>query len=329
MQTVTMNDVAREAGVSRALVSLAYRDAYGVSAETREHILQIGKALGYHPNRVAAQLAGKRQQTIGVFLQDLHNDLFADIFDGIREVADSVNKNTVLAIGTIDGSRDGRALDALLESRVDLIIAAGLTLPDSELARYTDKVKLVSVTRKVEGASSVYCDNMLGAGLAVEHLISLGHSKIAMIANPPSDGYFDRALGYEKAMHQHLLTPLTIAGSYSRPETATVARELLSRADRPTAIFAHNDQTALGVLDAAISLGLKVGQDISVVGYDNTSLSKTPSTSLTTVDVHGVELGKLAAELAIELLENDDKTNEIRTIEPTLVARNSSAAAKN
>ena len=117
MQTVTMEDVARAAGVSRALVSLAYRDAYGVSAETRDHILAAGKKLGYRPNRVAAQLAGKQQLTIGVFLQDLHNSLFADIHDGIRSVTDAQGKHTVLAVGKIDGSKDIEALETLLENR--------------------------------------------------------------------------------------------------------------------------------------------------------------------------------------------------------------------
>ena len=328
MQTVTMSDVARAAGVSRALVSLAYRDAYGVSAETRTHILETGKSLGYLPNRVAAQLAGKQQLTIGVFLQDLHNDLFADIFDGIREICDKDNKNTVLAIGAIDGSRDANALDSLLESRVDVIIAAGLTMSDQELESYTHKVKMVSVTRKVDNASSVYSDNNVGSQLAVKHLVDLGHSKIVMIANPPSDGYRDRAEGYKQAMLEHNLEPQVSQGSYSRSKTEQIARQLLANHDRPSAIFAHNDQTALGVMDAAISLGLKIGEDISVVGYDNTSLSQTPSTSLTTVDVHGVELGKIAAELAIGLLQDEKKTFEVRTIEPTLVVRGSSSAPR-
>lgn len=326
MQTVTMEDVAREAGVSRALVSLAYRDAYGVSVETREHILSVGKKLGYRPNRVAAQLAGKEQLTIGVFLQDLHNDLFADIHDGIREVTDTGGKHTVLAVGKIDGSKDVEALETLLENRVDIVIAAGLTLSDRALKKYLSRVKVVSVMRQVSGAISIVSDNYRGATEATEYLISLGHRGIAFMANPPSDGYLDRAAGYVATMEAGGLTPRVVPGSYSRQETEVIARALLSDSKRPTAIFAHNDQAALGVLDAAFALGLEPGRDISVVGYDNTSLSKSPSSALTTVDVHAFELGRLAAEEALKQLTETEAELPTITLDPTLVIRTSTGA---
>lgn len=324
MQTVTMADVARVAGVSRALVSLAYRDAYGVSPETRENILAVGRKLGYRPNRVAAQLAGKKQLTIGVFLQDLHNEIFADIYDGIREVTDQAGKHLVLTVGDTVGSKDVEGLETLLENRVDIIIAAGLTLPDRLLKKYTSRVRLVSVSRLVTGADCVYSDNHLGATLATTHLIERGHRDIVFIANPPSDGYLDRRAGFEDAMHADSLPPRVVEGSYSRVEVEQIALQLLKSADRPSAIFAHNDQAAMGVMDAMAELGLTPGVDLAVVGYDNSSLSKSPVSGLTTVDARGSELGRLAADVALERLENPDQADIVRQTEPTLVPRSSS-----
>lgn len=324
MQTVTMEDVARAAGVSRALVSLAYRDAYGVSPETRETILAAGKKLGYRPNRVAAQLAGKQQLTVGVYLQDLHNEIFADIFDGIREVADTAGKHLVLTVGRIDGSRDIEALETLLENRVDIIIAAGLTVSDKALKRYTSRTRIVSVSRVLPGADSVYSDNQHGAELATQHLIDAGHSQIAFISNPPSDGYMDRRIGYERTMLAASLSPRVIEGSYSRNAVAEITLSLLGGPNAPTAIFAHNDQAAMGVMDALKELTLKPGIDLAVVGYDNSSISKSPTSALTTVDVRGSELGRLAAEVAMARLESPDQATILKLTEPTLVVRSTS-----
>jgi len=324
MQTVTMEDVARAAGVSRALVSLAYRDAYGVSPETREIILAAGKKLGYRPNRVAAQLAGKQQLTVGVYLQDLHNEIFADIFDGIREVTDTAGKHLVLTVGRIDGSRDIEALETLLENRVDIIIAAGLTVSDKALKRYTSRTRIVSVSRVLPGADSVYSDNQHGAELATQHLIDAGHSQIAFISNPPSDGYLGRRIGYERTMLTASLSPRVIEGSYSRNAVAEITLSLLGGPNAPTAIFAHNDQAAMGVMDALAQLKLKPGKDVAVVGYDNSSISKSPTSALTTVDVRGSELGRLAAEVAMARLESPDQATILKLTEPTLVVRSTS-----
>lgn len=128
-----MEDIAREAGVSRALVSIAMRDAHGVSAATREHILEVARRLGYRHNRVAADLAGRGAGAIGVLVADLHNDLYADVFDGIREILDPSGRRIVLTVGAADGSRDTAGLDGLLEARVGASIGLGVRLPDAEL----------------------------------------------------------------------------------------------------------------------------------------------------------------------------------------------------
>ncbi|MFJ2620388.1 LacI family DNA-binding transcriptional regulator [Glutamicibacter sp. NPDC087344] len=325
MKSVTMEDVARAAGVSRALVSLAYRNAAGVNAKTRERIFQVGRELNYQPNRIAATLASKSQNSIGVFLSDLHNDLFADIFDGLREGFGDSTKQLILAVGSIDGQRDTAALDTLMQSRVDLIVAAGLLLPDSALQGYTSATPMVSTARVAPGADNVYTNNLQGAALATNHLIELGHQNIVFLANPPSDGYLERDAGYRQAMQESGLHAQVIASSYARAQAAADIGEALRSTKRPTAVFAHNDQSALGVLDAAAHYGLKVPEDLSVIGYDNSSSSLVPGLALSTVDIHARELGLRSAQAALARLDDPSAPLQSISIEPSLLVRGSTA----
>ncbi len=327
LKTVTMEDVARDAGVSRALVSIAFRGVSGVSAATREKIFASADRLGYRPNRIAASLASKAQDTLGVMLQDLRNDLFADIFDGIRDEADAAGKHVVLTVGSVDGTRDEDVLDTLLQSRVDTVIAAGLVLPDNDATTFAQRIPVVSVARKIPGVASVYSDNVAGATMATRHLIGLGHRRIAFLANPQTDGYLGRRLGYDDTMRGAGLTPLVMPSSYARDVAARDAAALLRSADAPTAVFAHNDQAALGVLDAAFSLGISVPRELSVVGYDNSAMSRAPGTALTTVDIDGHELGRRAASLALRQLEGDVNASGRSVVRiPELIVRETTAA---
>lgn len=326
MNRVTMEDVAAEAGVSRALVSIAYRGVAGVSDKTRDKIFAAGKKLGYVPNRIAARLASKGEDTIGIFLQDLHNDVFADMYDGIREVTDKAGIQLVLAVGGTTPESETAALSTLIASRVDVIIAAGLTLPDKKVKEFASRTRMVTVARQLAGIDSAYSDNFTGAKDATQHLIALGHTNIVFLANPQTDGYLDRQRGYINAMSANSLEPRVYESSYSRHQAELDAGRVLDSDNRPTAIFAHNDQAALGVLDALVVRGLKPGKDVAVVGYDNSSNSKTPISALTTVDIHGTELGQAAAELALKRIqEPESKTHKV-VLEPTLVLRQSSTS---
>lgn len=327
MNAVTMADVAREAGVSKALVSIAYRGVAGVSEDTKRKIFATGERLGYRHNRIAARLRSKESSTIGVFLLELRNDVFADMFDGIREVAEQNDKHLVISVGEISGTRDVRALDSLARSRVDVVVAGGLLAPDEEIRKFSADVPVVSVMRSIPGVDSVMSDNYLGAQKATKHLVGLGHTRIAFLANPQTDGYLDRQRGYIDLMQESGLPSLVIPSAYSRAEASRDIGPTLDSPDRPTAVFAHNDQAAMGVLDAAASRGLLVPQDISVVGYDNTVVSKAPGTLLTTVDIHGRDLGVAAAKVALRRIA-DPSMEPVGTISlPSLVVRRTTGPA--
>ncbi len=320
-----MADVAREAGVSLSLVSLAFRDAYGVNKETRERILAVAERMNYQPNRVAARLASKTDTTLGVFLLDLHNEFFVDLFDGIREAAEKAHRELVITVGSITGQLDAPALDSLIRARVDVIVAAGLLLPDSELSGYRKRLRLVSVARAVPGFDSVCADNKVGVELALDHLVGLGHRRIVHLSNRPSDGYAERSRAFKESMNRMGLPSEVVEVDYSRREASDAIGPVLDSVERPTAILAHNDQIALGVLDAAHARGLRVPQDLSVVGFDDTSISSTPGISLTTVNLHAVELGRRATELAIQRSHDPGGEPITEWFTPTLIVRTSTA----
>lgn len=320
---VTMQDIATELGVSRALVSMAFRDVAGVNAQTRQTVLDTAVRMGYRFNRVASRLASRVTNTYGVFLLDLRLDVYADMFDGIRKVADADDKQLVLAVGSNDGTRDSEALDSLLQSRVDIIIATGLLLPDAPVRALNEQVPIVSIARQIDGVDSVHSDNIAGARAATRHLLELGHRRIAFLSNPQTDGYLGRRIGYVETMASAGLSPWVIDSHYSRAQAEVDVAPALALPDweRPTAVFAHNDQAALGVLDALAALGLRAPSDVSVVGYDNSMVSQAPGTQLTTVDIHGEQLGRQAAEVAARRLA-EPETPPINLISPpSLVIR--------
>jgi DNA-binding LacI/PurR family transcriptional regulator len=322
-----MADVAREAGVSPTLVSRAFKGSYGVGDGTRGRIMEAAKRMGYEPNAVASRLASKDNRTMGVFLLDLHNEAYVDMYDGIRETAANHARELVIATGSISGDFGRAALDSLVRTRVDVAIAAGLLIPDAVMEGFRGRLKLVSITRKVEGFDAVYSDDWHGATLAVKQLIAHGHRKIVHLTPPPQDGYGGRLRGYVDTMRQAGLSPRAITCDFGRAAATAATLALLESGDVPTAVFANNDQSALGVLDALHVRGLRVPEDISVVGYDNTSASQPPMINMTTVDIHAVELGRLAGDLAIRRSENPDSDPVVVTSKPTLIVRGSTGPA--
>jgi DNA-binding LacI/PurR family transcriptional regulator len=174
----------------------------------------------------------------------------------------------------------------------------------------------------------VYSNNVTGGRLATQHLLDLGHRDIAFLANPQTDGYHGRRIGYEEAMADAGLAPRVVVTTYARAEAAEAAAALLDGESVPTAIFAHNDQAALGVLDALAARGLEPGRDVSVIGYDNSSVSSAPGTSLTSVDLGARELGRECMRLALRRLQHPELEPQSIAFEPTLVVRGTTGPAR-
>lgn len=326
LRPATQSDVAREVGVSRTLVSFAFRGAPGVSGETKEAIFEAARRLGYRPNAVAADLARKHRSAVGLYLMDIRNEVYADILSGVRMALPQDGNRLILSVSrSVDGV-DGGALESLIEARVGIIIAATLLDPDERVLELAQIVPLVSVTRPVAGVDSVYSDDVAGARAATEHLLSLGHRRVAHLAGPIYDGHIARRQSYEKTMRDAGLKPQTLAADdFTQEAGQRAATLLLTQAERPTAIFTHNDQLALGAREAAYGLGLSIPGDLSLVGYDNSRTAKLHGIDLTSVDLHAIALGQAAGTIALERLNDPEAPVADKRLTPELVVRDSTA----
>ncbi|UKA60006.1 LacI family DNA-binding transcriptional regulator [Arthrobacter sp. FW306-2-2C-D06B] len=326
LRPATQSDVAREVGVSRTLVSFAFRDAPGVSEETKQAIFDAAKRLGYRPNAAAADLARKHRSAVGLYLMDIHNEVYADILSGVRMALPQARNRLILSVShSIDGVDPG-AVDSLIEARVGIIIAATLLDPDERVQELAQIVPIVSVARPVPGVDSVYSDDDAGARAATEHLLTLGHTRIAHLAGPDYHGHTVRRKSYEQTMRDAGMVPWTVAADdFTQDAGQRAAVEILDSADRPTAIFAHNDQFALTAREAAYARGLAIPGDLSLVGYDNSRTGRLHGIDLTSVDLHAMELGSVAGAVAMDRLNNPEAPIADERLTPELVIRNSTA----
>jgi DNA-binding LacI/PurR family transcriptional regulator len=323
-----MEDVAREAGVSRALVSLVMRKRPNVSEERRRRVLDAAGKLGYRPNAMARSLASRRTKTVGVILDDLRNPFFAEIAGGVEELASDLGYQLLLAAGGRQARRERVALAALLEHRVSGIILVSPRMPAGDIAAAAAEAPLVIVGRTVRGvdADSVLINEAHGTGLVLDHLIGLGHEAIAHVDGGSGAGGPQRRSAYLRGMRAQRLgrRALVIPGDFTEEAGVAAAAELLRRPELPTAIFAANDMVAAGLLGGLDRAGVEVPREVSIVGYDNISIAHLAHVSLTTVDQPRSEMGRLALELLLDRIDNR-RANEVRLIEPSLVIRSTTA----
>ncbi len=324
----TMEDVAREAGVSRALVSLVMRERPNVSEERRRRVQDAAAKLGYRPNAMARSLASRRTKTVGVILDDLRNPFFAEIAGGVEELASEVGYQLLLAAGGRQARRERVALGALLEHRVSGLILVSPRMSAGDIAAAAAEAPLVLVGRALRGvdADTVLINEAHGTGLVLDHLIGLGHEAIAHVDGGSGAGGPQRRSAYLRGMRAHRLGrhTLVIPGDFTEEAGVSAAAELLRLPALPTAIFAANDMVAAGLLGGLESAGVEVPRDVSIVGYDNISIAHLAHVSLTTVHQPRTEMGRLALELLLDRIDNR-RANEMRLIEPSLVVRSTTA----
>jgi DNA-binding LacI/PurR family transcriptional regulator len=318
----TIRNVAERAGVSKSLVSLVMRGSPHVSEHRRQAVLKAARELGYRPNAVARSLVEGRTRLIGALVADLHNPFFAEFLDGLQESLQGEGLRMLVGSGRWDPHFEAEAVEAFLEMRVDGLVLLSV-VPES-LKEAARSVPVVVVgERDVDGIDIVVDDDELGARLAVDHLVGLGHDRIAHIEGAPSTTAHYRRTGYESAMRRHDLDDRIVVepGDFTEEGGYRAARKLLARDPRPTAIFAPNDLVATGVLSAADELGLHVPDDISIVGYDNTHLAAIRHVSLTSVDQPRRDMGRVAAERLCARIEDPQRAAQQTLVVPHLVIR--------
>ncbi|MFF1253856.1 LacI family DNA-binding transcriptional regulator [Pseudarthrobacter sp. NPDC058329] len=324
----TIYDVANRAGVSKSLVSLVLRGSPNVSGARREAVQTAIDELGYRPSRAASALAANRTQSIGLLIDDFHNPWFVEFLRGLRSVLDSAGWNVSVADLQLEALSGRNPLDGFLAMHVDgLIIAAEPhTAPP---LRHLDVPFVVAGVRELDAgpADVVASDEVRGAGLAVEHLVQLGHRRIAHITGLGGSAKARRE-GYLRAVSTAGLPPLLAGEAGGTTEEAGYAatRELLSRDHGVTAVFAANDTMALGALAALKEQGLRTPEDVSVVGYDNTALAESRYLDLTSIDSHNASIGAEAARALLGRIAEPKGPHRQLLLAPSLIARGSTAA---
>ena len=317
-----MDDVAAHAGVSRALVSLVMRDSPRVSDGSRTKVLASANELGYRPNVWARNLASGQTNTIGVMLNDLHNPYFTELAEGVAATAAEAGMELLITSGWQRESGEQAAIDTLLNMRTDGVVLAAARFSGEvfeDVAQQTPTVAIANFNEP-ESMDTVCNDEAHGAELIVEHLASLGHVRIAHIDAGYSPGAPERRSGFVSSMSARGLAPIVFDGEFNEHAGMTAAEQLMKLREPPTAIFAANDLSATGVLAHLRSIGARVPDDVSIVGYDDTLLAGLGALSLTTVHQPRQQFGRRATELLLERIEGRTAAKH-ELIKPRLVTR--------
>lgn len=315
--------------MSKSLVSLVLSGSNRVSGESRAAVEQAARELNYRPNAMARGLVGRRTRRLGVLLSDLRNPFFGEMSSGLLGRARERGYELVFTTGDRESGFEDLAIAAMLELRADGLILGAPQVDDAVIERAARETAVVILNRRVDSSLCDYVtdDDFAGGRLAAAHLSSLGHTRIAHIDGGVGAGSATRRAGFEAGMQELGLGGgcRVVRGSFTEEGGYRGAYELFMSGDRPTAIFAANDLAAIGAVSAAEANGLRVPRDVSVMGYDNSYLSRLRHLSLTSIDQAAAELGRLAIDRILERIE-DGRTAAIHNIlPPSLVVRGSTA----
>lgn len=326
----TIVDVADRAGVSKSLVSLVLRGAPSVSDERRQAVMEAITELGYRPNAVARSLVQQRSYVVGVLLSDLHNPFFTEVIDGISAAAEEFEYRALFNTGNRTSPGESTAIETLLQLRVDGLILAGTVIDDTTVDQIASDTNLVLASRKStsELADSVATDDTAGAKLAVDHLIGLGHRRIAHVTGGAGAGAAQRLDGFVTTMVSHGLgqeSMMVVDGDYTEAGGISGMEEILSGSQIPTAVFVANDQAAIGALRVLAKAGMRVPDDMSVIGYDDTYLAAFEHIDLTSVHQEPFEMGRTAVRLLLDRADLGRTTARHLTLKPRLTIRGSTA----
>lgn len=328
---VTLAMVAELAGVSSSTVSRILNGTAVVSAEKRQAIDEAIAKLGFIPNPVARGLAGGRTLSVGVITQALDSPFYGAALRGIELELQAAGYSALFVSGHWNAAEEARCIDVLRARRVDGIIVLTGRLSDSKLRECAKSVPIVVTGRNLK-ASQLYAlnfDQFEGARLATQHLIELGHKKIAFITGDMEHpDARERERGYLAALKEASIPfdqRLVVNGLYTEESGMAAAAELISRRKPFTAVFAANDQMALGAALFLHRKGLRIPQDVALIGFDDLPVCAYSYPPLSSVHQPANEMGRLAALAMLELLQG--KKPSIAMPTPTLMIRQSTQAS--
>lgn len=331
--TVTIYDVAREAGVSMATVSRVVNNNPNVKPQTRKKVYEAIERLGYRPNAVARGLASKKTTTVGVVIPDIANANFAEVARGIEDIANMYHYNIILCNADKRKEKEIRVINTLLEKQVDGLLFMGGVVTDEHIQAFnTSNVPIVlcATTDEKGTMPSVDIDHETAAYDAVRKLIGEGHTRIAMISGTlqdPANGYA-RYQGYKRALEESgiaLDESLVRVGNYRYESGIEAVQYFLELGERPTAVFAATDEMAIGAIHGIQDAGLSVPEDISVIGVDNIRMASMVRPLLTTVAQPMYDIGAVSMRLLTKLMKKENVEQARVTLHHELIVRNSVA----
>lgn len=324
---VTLEQVAHAAGVSPSTVSRILNGTATVSEEKRQAVDEAIRTLGFRPNPVARGLAGGRTLSVGVLTQTISSPFYGEALHGIEDELEQVGYIPLFVSGHWQESEERKALDALMARRVDGLIVLAGRLSNDALRTYAGQLPVVVVGRDLQGPRlfSLGFDNVEGGRLATQHLIDGGHERIAFIAGDPSHGdALERQAGYRLALEQAGLAydpSLVFESDFTETGGLLAVGRLLDSRSSFTAIFAANDQMAIGASLGLYRRGVRIPDDVSLVGFDDLVGARFAVPPLTTVRQSIYDMGRQAAAAMLQLLRGG--TPEVVLPRPELVLRES------
>ena len=332
----TIKDVAKLSGVTPAIVSRVINNdkTLNIKDNTRQKILESIEELRYRPNIIAKSLRTKTSKTVAIIIPDILNPFFHQVIKGVQDFFTKQDISLMLCDTNDDTELEKKYVETLYNQQVDGILFATVNY-DNDITDFLERSKInyVLVNRgSHKNKFSVKTDDLCGAETAVEHLIKLGHKKIAHISGTFStDTAFDRLTGFRNAIIKNDLTlypEYIMQGSYTEIDGYTNAKRLLQLPNPPTAIFAANDLMAIGVIKAVYEMNLKIPDDISVVGFNDIWVCDNLNPPLTTIRSPLFKMGHVAAELLQNVINGIEEIEKNIVLPVELVIRNSTAPPK-
>lgn len=332
IQHITLQQVAKHAGVSRSTASLVMRGSSSISEATRDKVLTSMQELGYVYDRVAANLRSNASSTVGLIIMELANPFYSELLEGIHNELDKFGKTVILGASFDSPDIQSRLLSTMLEHRVGgIILLAVPGSPSEPINRICNLgIPIVLVGRKLPATNCdfVGVDNVLGGQVAVDHLIRKGHQRIAFLGGSSQlSSWQERKQGYDSALRRAGLTidpSLVIECPATRQGGVDAIQKLLSSPKPPTAAFCYNDTIAIGAMMKMKDMGLIPGYDMAIVGFDDIPEATIFTPKLTTVSSSIRLMGIHTARLLYERMEKkltDEPQNII--LQPKLIVRES------
>lgn len=327
----TIKDVARLAHVSVATVSRTINKEPIVSPETRDAVQRAIDQLGYVPNHLGRDLRCAKTRRILVLLPTISNQFYSKVIRGMEDEAALHDYVLMLCVFHSQKKTEDRYLDLLKSRLVDGAVFLSSCQTEKEMNQLAKQFPVVQCCEYLENSNTsiVKLDEEEAAVTAIEHLLSLGHQKIAMIGSElPYLSAQKRLSGYRQAMKKHGLASLeqiVKAQDYSFEAGVKSAKALLSASDRPTAVFAVSDALAAGVISAAFQMGMKLPKELSVMGFDDAAIAKMYSPSISTMAQPRYELGQTAIRLLLNRISHPEREPETAVFSAQLIKRQSTS----